>query len=327
MQPFIRKTMGGFLRFAIGIIIIAYIFSKIDFTELFQIAKLVMAAKSTVLVAIVLCFVSLLSGAIRWNIILETKGIKSSFSRIFCMFFIGHFFNSFLFGSAGGDIVRAYYLAKSTHHKKAEAVATVLIDRLFGFMALCTIGVIMIVVARDFFFSRHDLSLAASTMLVMFFGILLLCYLVFKPQVLTLPLFKKVEKLFPRLTLIVKKMVVIMHLYRRRWLALFLITVLSFAGHLLLIYYSWLVGSAMGINLPFLTYLAVIPTVLTISALPITPGGLGVREGLAVIFLNALGCTTEQAVLLSLFLYFLTLLWSLFGGLIFVFYGSSFTQK
>ncbi len=327
MQPFIRKALGGFLRFVVGIIIVAYLFSKIDLGEFLQIAKLAMSSKRVVLEATSLCFLSLFLGIVRWKIILENEGIKSSFFDVFSIFFIGHFFNSFLFGAAGGDIARAYYLAKFTHHKKAEAVATVLIDRMFGFVALCVMGVIMIGVDYSFFFSTYELTLAAIIMLIMFTGILVFFYLIFNPHLLAGQLALKIEKLFPRLTLVLKKMIVIMHLYKRRIRTLLMIVILSIAGHLILICYSWMIGLTMGIKLSFINYLTIIPTILTIAALPITPGGLGVREGLSVIFLRSFGATTEQAILLPLFLYALTLFWSLFGGGIFIIYGKAPVKK
>jgi hypothetical protein len=41
---------------------------------------------------------------------------------------VAHFFNSFLLGSTGGDLMKAYYAARETHHKKTEAVMTVFAD-------------------------------------------------------------------------------------------------------------------------------------------------------------------------------------------------------
>ncbi|MBR5604856.1 MAG: flippase-like domain-containing protein, partial [Verrucomicrobia bacterium] len=61
-------------------------------------------------------FLSLLSvgatvllGAWRWHILLEAQGICVVFRRTFQITMIGQFFNSFLLGSTGGDLLKAYY--------------------------------------------------------------------------------------------------------------------------------------------------------------------------------------------------------------------------
>ena len=46
------------------------------------------------------------------------------------------FFNAFLLGSTGGDLLKAYYAARETHHKKTEAVVTVFVDRIIGLFSV-----------------------------------------------------------------------------------------------------------------------------------------------------------------------------------------------
>jgi uncharacterized protein (TIRG00374 family) len=64
----------------------------------------------------------------------------------------------------------------------------------------------------------------------------------------------------------------------------------------------------------------IVPTVTSISALPITPSGLGVRENLYVLMLAAPGVNVEAAtaLLLSLIGYGTSLAWSVIGGVVYV---------
>ena len=41
-----------------------------------------------------------------------------------------------LLGSTGGDLLKAYYAARESHHKKTEAVVTVFVDRLIGLFSM-----------------------------------------------------------------------------------------------------------------------------------------------------------------------------------------------
>ena len=81
-------------------------------------------------------------------------------------------------------------------------------------------------------------------------------------------------------------------------------------------------GRTLQIPNPFLDYLTVFPIILSVASLPLTPGGLGVREGAAVVLLGAAGVASSQALPLSLMVYLATLGWSLFGGVIFLFYST-----
>jgi uncharacterized membrane protein YbhN (UPF0104 family) len=68
-----------------------------------------------------------------------------------------------------------------------------------------------------------------------------------------------------------------------------------------------------------LTLFLIVPMVVCISALPITPSGLGVRENLYVWLLSssALQVAPTQALSLSLLAYAGSLVWSLIGGLVY----------
>ena len=52
------------------------------------------------------------------------------------LFLIGMFYNQFLPGGTGGDIVKSYLLLKETPDKKAGALLAVLFDRMIGLIAL-----------------------------------------------------------------------------------------------------------------------------------------------------------------------------------------------
>jgi len=58
--------------------------------------------------------------------------------------------------------------------------------------------------------------------------------------------------------------------------------------------------------------------VLTAQMIPLTPGGLGVRESAAVVLLPAAGLAHHEAMLLSLASFAASLVWSAVGGLAFL---------
>ena len=82
-------------------------------------------------------------GVFRWRMVLRVHGLDLSVGRAAEISFVAHFFNSFLLGSTGGDLLKAYYAARETHHKKTEAVVTVIVDRLLGLFAMLLFACLM----------------------------------------------------------------------------------------------------------------------------------------------------------------------------------------
>src|ERR1051326_5817664 len=72
--------------------------------------------------AAILAYIIVEIGAVvRWNILLKVQGINLSAPRVAGLFLIGMFYNQFLPGGTGGDIVKTYLLWKETPGKKPGA--------------------------------------------------------------------------------------------------------------------------------------------------------------------------------------------------------------
>src|SRR5438874_12063629 len=90
-------------------------------------------------IAIVTYLVVEIAAFVRWQILLKVQGISLSLPRVAGLSLIGMFYNQFLPGGTGGDIVKSYLLLKETPGKKAGALLAVLFDRMVGLLALILI--------------------------------------------------------------------------------------------------------------------------------------------------------------------------------------------
>ena len=72
----------------------------------------------------------------RWQILLRIQGITFSWLRAFAIVMIGLFFNMFLPGLIGGDVIRLYFVFKLAPRRKTRATLSVVMDRLFGLLAI-----------------------------------------------------------------------------------------------------------------------------------------------------------------------------------------------
>ncbi|HEX8911197.1 MAG TPA: lysylphosphatidylglycerol synthase transmembrane domain-containing protein, partial [Humisphaera sp.] len=88
---------------------------------------------------ILLLPLSYLITSYRWHVLLEAQQIHIGMARTFVINMVGAFYNSFMPGSTGGDLAKAYYAAKHTTHR-TRAVLTVIVDRVMGLLALLVLG-------------------------------------------------------------------------------------------------------------------------------------------------------------------------------------------
>ena len=59
-----------------------------------------------------------LAAGVRWRILLKVQQIHLSIPRVAGLFLIGMFYNQFLPGGTGGDIMKSYLLLKETPGKR-----------------------------------------------------------------------------------------------------------------------------------------------------------------------------------------------------------------
>ncbi|MBD3243710.1 MAG: flippase-like domain-containing protein [Chitinivibrionales bacterium] len=86
-------------------------------------------------------FVSGVLGSVQWQVLLRNRGISMPFHKAFMLYFVGMFFNNFIFGMVAGDAVRVTYLRIGHEDVKAGFAATFL-DRFAGFWAMSAFAVV-----------------------------------------------------------------------------------------------------------------------------------------------------------------------------------------
>lgn len=72
----------------------------------------------------------------RWYLLVRALDMPFTVRNALRLGLVGYFYNAFLPGSIGGDIVKAYSIAKDHPERKMRAVSTVIIDRLLGLFGL-----------------------------------------------------------------------------------------------------------------------------------------------------------------------------------------------
>jgi len=144
-----KKILVTLFQLAITIAVLYWVYH--DPNRRTQMAEALRHARYSWVVIGILAYVIVeIAAAFRWHVLLKVQGIYLSLLRLSGLFLIGMFYNQFLPGGTGGDIIKSYYLLKETLDRKAGALLAVVFDRIIGLVALVAITGTLIGLRYDF---------------------------------------------------------------------------------------------------------------------------------------------------------------------------------
>ncbi|MFV0415073.1 MAG: lysylphosphatidylglycerol synthase transmembrane domain-containing protein [Chthoniobacterales bacterium] len=257
----------------------------------------------------------------RWDVLLRVQDIRLRFPRVVALNLIGAFFNLFLPGSTGGDVLKIYYAIRESPDKKMPAFLSVVVDRIMGLLALITIAGIISIFSFSLLWGNETtrpLLIALAFICAASVGVILAAVLV---EVFNLSRF--IPKWLPLRNGVIE-LASAFSTYARRPGALLSAFILSLPGHMGLFFSFYFAAKAFGAKLAIPEIFAVLPIIQTISSLPISLAGIGVREQLFQVTLSALYELPVGIGALIGFTGFLGLaFWAVLGGLVYIFYRPS----
>jgi len=310
----IRK-FSPLLRLLLGLALVALLVRSVGLQNLRSALAPLNTHPGWIAAALALTYAALLAGVLRWHILLRTLGLPTPFSRTYRGFFIGQFFNAFLFGACGGDLARAVVAARDHPGKRTEAVTSVFLDRAIGLVVTLLAGCALLLPRlRDF--AAFDATRPALLLMAAF----LLAAVAFLSLFFTRDLFARIPLLQRlqhrgRLGPLLRRAYDAIFLFRQNARHLLGPGLLSLANLLLLAAASAALARALELGLPFRDLLVVFPVITVLAAIPLTPGSLGVRETLYIQLLAPFGIPPGPALMLSLLGYLAATAWSLYGAL------------
>src|SRR5947199_9498587 len=274
-----------------------------------------------VIIGILAYVVVEIAAAFRWHVLLKVQGIHLSFARLCGLFLIGMFYNQFLPGGTGGDIMKSYYLLKETPDKKAGALLAVVFDRFIGLVALVAITGTLIGLRYDFL-SQTTETRQLLWILLVILGVSITGLLT--TFVITgFKLFHSLPLRFPGREKLIE-ISAAYHLYARHWRATFVAFGASVVAHLATFATFLCAAYALGARVPLVNFFAVMPVERTVSALPISFAGIGLREKVLQIMLHGLcGVPEATAILIGSLSFLIILICCLPGAIVYFFYKPS----
>lgn len=276
--PF-KKLATTLLRVGISVLLLVFLFRMVDARAIWQLVKGADVA-SLVVSCLIIGIINFLC-LIRWYVLLRASGVSVTLNALLRPFCAGLFFNILLPTSLGGDIVRMVDLSNNTG-KGACIASSVLFDRLVGYVALVAIVLLSCIFGWRYVEDPVVLgSIAAITAL-------LICILVvlFNPFAYSFVNGLLYSPTAGRIRSLLTHAHEQIYLLGKKKNAVYNAMVISIVMQLFSSFSSYIICRGLGAEISIIYFLVFIPIIGAISMLPISLGGLGVRDTSTVYFLQ-----------------------------------------
>ena len=292
----------GLLIFGKILVTVALVFLLIERVD-WQLVKTELAEVSLTLL-FVYTLLQLLGNVIstkRWQVIASYKGLTFSLKEGFFAYMMGAFINNFLPSTIGGDTYRGLWLVRRCG-ARAAAISTVIFDRFIGLWTIALLALLLSFSLRSHIQESTPLLLTLLALFVFLFVdfivTALYCQVWFQERMARLS-WHKARRLLQEIIFYTKKDIWIR---TSAWSILFVFVGIGLNNYTLL--------HALGSDVPFIPFVAVIVLVAVVSSLPISINNIGVKEWAYVVFFGLIGVSVETAVTAALLSRFIQMILS-----------------
>ena len=319
-----KQSLWNLIKLAIGLGLLVFLYTRLKDPALLW--QQIVEADKGLLVAGALCYSAAVAlGGYKWGLLLEAADIHVPAGRLLAYQWVAEFFNNFLPAQVGGDVMRGYALVSDVH-RTADVAASVLIDRFIGlmvFMVAAAVGsTAMLLWGRPNGTPFTPEQQVSVQLIALGSGVVSLLLLSMLVAVLSRRLKLLVEHLLNRLSFlrfilpIWTKLAEAFNVYRPQYRALLLTSICSLLIVLLTSINIWLIAQAIQPDsISMLEVLTINPIIVFVGlAVPLSPGGLGVRQSAFAATFLLMGAGAELGLLVGLIQQFVGYLVSLPGG-------------
>jgi len=272
----LKNYLKLFLRLAVSLAALIFVFSKIDFIEVISTYRSVKFIY--LLLAVVFFILSKIISAYRLNLFFRSVDLELSDRYNLKLYLLGMFYNLFLPGGVGGDGYKIFYLGKEFGIKKSKVLWAVLLDRIIGVISLFILVIIFsyFIIINISFPYEYFIWILIPVIIVVFLWI--------------------IKSYLPYFTSIF-------------WKASFQALAVQVAQ----VICALLILVTLGTPDMVMNYLFIFLISSIVAMLPISIGGMGLRELTFLYGAGILNLNTEISVALSLMFYLISVFVSLSG--------------
>jgi len=207
----------------------------------------------------------------RWNLLLRAQEIRLPYRQAFGLTMMGLLFNVLIPGAVGGDLMKGYYITRAMEGRRSSAATSILMDRVLGLLGLLLLAALAIApnfhaLAKDP--PSHKLGMGVMGGLGLGLGFVFLAGLTGSRL--------SEWTLLPR---VVRNALRSLPGYHAKAAVIPLAIAVSACSNLLsCIAYYIALRSIGGADVPMGYFFLLVPLGLVVTAIPISPAGVGVGQ-------------------------------------------------
>lgn len=274
----LKKNLKIFLKIFFTVFALFFIFQRVELKEILKTFE--KCKKIDLFFAFVFFNFSKIISSVRLNLFFKNLGFKLKEIDALRLYYIGMFYNLFLPGGIGGDGYKIYLLKRANFADFKSLFQATLLDRISGLIPLIIFAGIL------FFFS----NLSSRFEWLIFFDIFVL--------ILIFPLLWGIYKF----------------LFKRFYNLLFSSTLLGFLTQFFQLLSAYFIAKSLFIEDDFLIdtlFLFLISSI--VAVLPISFGGIGLREGVFLYGFFLLNLPAQKGVAFGIIFFLITAISSFVG--------------
>jgi uncharacterized protein (TIRG00374 family) len=311
----VKRRTAYALKLLASVGLTAILLRQVNWAQLRQV--LVAADPVLVLIGLGITCVNVPVGVARWWLLLRPLTQRPAYASLLRYSLIGNFFNVLVPGGVAGDIIRGLETRKLGLNTD-EALGAVITDRV-----VALVGLVVVAASGMLFCWRQVLAAGLAVHLGAAAAVVL---------GLTAALFsRRLGRAFTRfagplrIEARVGGVLASLARYRREFpRTLLAATIAGLASHGLMIASIYVLARALGSGTPdFGYFLVFVPVIALLTALPVTVGGLGIRDAGFVLLFPLVGMEKAHALGTSFLFFVAVLLTALMGGVAYLVPGGA----
>ncbi len=322
-MPKINKAAANTLRIAVSLSLIGFLVYRNwgNFRAIMEEARHIDIF--FISLAVFLYFLGVAGMVYRWGILLQGCRIKIFKPFLLQAVMIGFFYNNILPTSVGGDAYRVYDLHKNKGVDVNTGISTVVLERVMGSVT----GALFLFFS--FLFGMYKIlnfNMVLSLIIVFVLGGLLMAILI-NPYVFKVDVLFKKFRLLRKIRPKVKTFRETVISYRDKRKHLLTCFIYSTIIQLFIIASYYFASRSIGLGITFAKFFFVVPFTSIVASIPITIGGIGLRENALAYLMILLGANESRAALFSFLVLFMILFNGVAGGLVYLFKNIFYKSK
>jgi hypothetical protein len=310
----VKGRLGLVIRLAVSAALVAWIFSRTDFREVW--AAFRSADLAPVLLAAALNPLGYYFSVSRWRLLLRAQGYDVPFGFLLRSFLVGVFFNNLLPGTVGGDAARAWQSSRAGTGK-TRALAVVLVDRFLGLFTLMLFAGVGALLSPELTGAVPGLRAWVAVLLTgMGIGTALIFFL---PPALSRRVGTFLASLPGKWGARSRHAWDSLRAFQGKAGVLTGALAWSVGLQTMVVLNGYFLAKAVHVELPLLVYFVLVPLAVFVMMAPVSINAIGVRENVWAFFFAALGVAGAAAagVAVAWLDYGLVVLQAVVGGLVY----------